>query len=235
MQPDISKRSSQKELIDQQEVSKAEMIKNLKELDYFNLLTCNILLTLRLLSKTLSDRNKEYHLVDLGCGGGEFLIQADKWAIKKNLKLSLIGVDNNQTTVSYLNNRVLGNDRISAVVDDYKSFLLTSVKKTDIIHCSLFLHHLNENEIIDLIKIARKRNAILIINDIRRSMTAYYAAKIFTTLFNGTSLAKNDGPVSVLRGFRKEEINEMVTTAGSNLLSIRSIPFFRYLIVIKPD
>jgi 2-polyprenyl-3-methyl-5-hydroxy-6-metoxy-1,4-benzoquinol methylase len=235
MQPDISKRSHQKELIDEQEVEESEMIRNLKELDYFNLLTGNILLTLRLLSEIIKDRNREYHLVDLGCGGGGFLIQADKWAIKKNLKLSLTGVDNNQTTVSYLTERVSGNARISAVLDDYKSFLSSGIEKTDIIHCSLFLHHLDENEIIDLITTARHRKAILIINDLKRSLLAYYAAKALTKLFNGTTLAKNDGPVSVLRGFRKEEIIELVTSAGSKLISITPIPFFRYLIVIKPD
>lgn len=234
MLPDISTRSHQKELIDEQKVSKAEMIRNLKELDYFNLFTGNISLTLRILSKFISDKSRKYHVADLGCGGGEFLIQADKWAVKRNIPLLLTGVDNNLTTISYFKQRISGNERVSAIMDDYESFLINDKRSIDIIHCSLFIHHLNDEEIINLIQIARQRKAILIINDLKRSVSAYYAAKALTKLFNGTSLARNDGPVSVLRGFKKHEIAELVGSAGGKLFSLHSIPFFRYLFVVMP-
>lgn len=235
MLPDISKRSDQKELIDGKGIPDTEMIRNIRELDTFNLLTGNIAITLRLLGRLVKNETKEYHLADLGCGGGEFLLRADKWSKKRDLKLRLSGIDNNATAISYLKSRLNGNESISTFQADYKTFLNSVHQNIDFIHCSLFIHHLSDSEIIDLIQAAKQRNTILIINDLKRSLVAYYAAKLLTRLFNGTKLAKNDGSVSVLRAFKKEEIISLIAKTSSRIMFLWSVPFFRYIVVIAPD
>jgi hypothetical protein len=74
-----------------------------------------------------------------------------------------------------------------------------------------------------------------VINDLQRRWLAYYSAWFFTRLLNGTALSKNDGPVSVLRGFKPGELETLFAKAGITNYSIRKKWLFRYLIVGKTE
>lgn len=230
----LSQRSNSKELIDSNDVPANESIQNLKELDTYNRLTGSIWLTLKQLAKLQLKSGKHYNLVDLGCGGGEFMIQAAKWTIKNELDITIVGVDNNPVAIEYVTKRSSHIKQIRVFNTDYKVYLNTSDQKIDIIHCALFTHHLEDQEIIALFKIAKQLNSVLIINDLKRSILAYYGAIAITRLLNGTSLAKHDGPLSVLRGFKKKEIIILAEKAGVTIKCICTVPFFRYLFVITP-
>lgn len=234
MAPDFSRRSKEKELIDNTTtITEADSIRNLKELDTFNRLTGSIRRTIKLL-KPYIPAGKPLRLVDIGCGGGEFLISLDNWSRKYNRNIKLTGIDNNQLAVDYIRERTKLNVNILIINSGYKEYLIDPGINPHIIHCSLFLHHLEREEIIELITIAHQMNAILIINDLIRTAAAWYGARFITTIFNGTSLARNDGPLSVLKGFRQSEIDEMVTKAGSTVLFWKTIPFFRFIAIIAP-
>ncbi len=234
MSLNFHQRSNKKELIDSTDVPAVETIQNLKELDTYNRLTGSIWFTIRQLEKLKLIQGKHYHLVDLGCGGGEFVVSADKWATKNNIEMTISGVDNNPIAIGYLINRIKHLKQIKAVNSDYKSFLNGEVQRIDIIHCALFTHHLNDDEIIALFRTAKKLKAILLISDLKRSKLAYYSAIAITRLMNGSSLAKHDGPLSVLRGFKKNEIKTLAQKAGVEIKCICNMPFFRYLFVITP-
>jgi hypothetical protein len=62
---------------------------------------------------------------------------------------------------------------------------------------------------------------------------AYYSVWLFTRLLNGTKLAKNDGPISVLRGFNYNEITSLFTQAMITNFSIKKAWAFRFLIIGK--
>lgn len=230
----LTQRSNNKELIDSYDVPANETIRNLKELDTYNRLTGSIWLTLKQLEKLKLESGKHYNLVDLGCGGGEFMLQAAKWANKNELDITITGVDNNPVAIEYLLKRSSHIKQIRVFNIDYKVWLNNSDHKIDIIHCALFTHHLEDQDIIALLRIAKQKGSILIINDLKRSILAYYGAIAITRLLNGTSLAKHDGPLSVLRGFKKKEIITLAEKAGVNIKCICSVPFFRWLIVITP-
>lgn len=234
MKHDFSKRSDEKELIDGETVPEKERLRNFRELDTFNRLTRINRLTLRKILPYLSDTQKEYHLVDLGCGGGQFLFDADDFANLHGIDIRLTGVDNNPVAIEYLEQRISGNSHMQAVNADYREFLQSNDRHIAVIHCSLFCHHLKDEEIVELILMARKLNALLVINDLHRNPWAYYGAKLLTRVFNGTGLAKNDGPVSVLRGFTKREITELAIKANACCFMYYPLPLFRFLMVIKP-
>jgi len=143
MAPDFSKRSKEKELIDDAaSITEAESIRNLKELDMFNRLTGSIRRTIRYL-KPYMPPAKPLRVVDIGCGGGEFLISLDNWSRKNNRNLKLTGIDNNQLAVDYVSKRTKSNVNIITLNRNYKDYLLNPGIIPQIIHCSLFLHHLD--------------------------------------------------------------------------------------------
>jgi len=224
-------RSGQMELMDAPNVPEELLIQNLRELDFLNRTLGGHAITLSGIKKLVTDRNKTYHIVDLGCGSGDSLRFIALWARKQKFKVILTGIDMNADTIHYLNYSSKKFPEIKGVVSDYRSFLMKAVD-VDIIHCSLFCHHLKDKELEELlIAIKRQAKTGFIINDLQRNAPAYYSVKFFTQLFNGSPLAKNDGPISVLRGFKVEELNTLLRKAQIDNYSISRKWAFRYLIV----
>jgi hypothetical protein len=124
---------------------------------------------------------------------------------------------------------------IIGITSDYKDFLDRS-KSIDIVICSLFCHHLNDYELVNLFNYFMQHlKTGFIINDLQRNRFAYYSAWIFPHLLNGSSLAKNDGPISVLRAFKSHEFKYLLNKAGIENFSMQKKWAFRFLIVVKTE
>ncbi|HMD13173.1 MAG TPA: methyltransferase domain-containing protein [Bacteroidota bacterium] len=104
----------------------------------------------------------------------------------------------------------------------------------DIVHTSLFLHHFTESELSEIVKslLAVSRYGI-IINDLRRSLFAYLGITLLTRLFSQSPMVKNDGPLSVTKGFTKKELQQLCSRLSSVSFSIHRRWAFRWLVCIK--
>jgi SAM-dependent methyltransferase len=77
----------------------------------------------------------------------------------------------------------------------------------DIAHASLFLHHCTDDEARTLLEnLSRVARYGIVINDLHRHAFAYGAISLLTALLSRSRLVRHDAPVSVLRGFRREEL-----------------------------
>ncbi len=224
-------RSYQSELLDAPNIPKELLSQNLRELDFINRTLGGHSITLSGIKKLLTDKNKIYHIVDIGCGGGDAMKSISDWAKINNYKVRLTGVDMNANAIDHMNNYCKGYSEITGVVSDYRDFLKKN-SEVDIIHCSLFCHHLKDDELIELFNYFKQHAKIgFIINDLQRHWLAYYSIKFLTQLLNGSTLVKNDGPLSVLRGFRMEELNSLFKKVEIKNVSIEWKWAFRYLII----
>jgi hypothetical protein len=106
-------------------------------------------------------------------------------------------------------------------------------KGFDIVHTSLFLHHFEEEEIKNLLAaFIESAKYGLIINDLRRSVFALAGIKILTSLFSRSEFVKNDGPLSVKKGFIKSELLKILSLLPINRFIIKRKWAFRWLVVI---
>ena len=104
----------------------------------------------------------------------------------------------------------------------------------DIIHSALFLHHFTEEQIKILLKeFLRIARIGIIINDLQRSYLALLGIKILTVLFSKSEMVKNDAPLSVKRGFSKQEILNLLDDVGIKNFVIKKKWAFRWMVVIK--
>ncbi len=233
MQDRFTYRSDEKELLDEPNLFPVLLYKNLRELDILNRTTGGHAITIKGIKQLITDPQKIYRIVDLGCGSGDSLRAIADWARENNYRVQLTGVDWNDKTIAYLKNHCKNYPEISGITADYKDYLKENVL-IDIVHCSLFCHHLTDNELKHLFSYFAKYIKIgFVINDLKRHWIPYYIAWFFTRVFNGSLLAKNDGPVSVLRGFKYEELIHLLEIAGIRNFSVKKEIAYRYLIVGK--
>ncbi len=226
-------RSGEKEMLDETNIKQELLFKNLRELDILNRFTGGHAISLKGIKQLFTDHTKIYHVVDLGCGSGDSLRAIADWARENNFNVQLIGIDMNADVIEYLQNHCRSYPEISGITTDYQEFLDRNTS-VDIVHCSLFCHHLNDEELIRLFSyFSEKVTTGFVINDLQRNWLAYYSAWFFTRLLNGTALAKNDGPVSVLRAFRASELRHLLEKANIRNFTIQKKRLFRFLVVGK--
>mgnify|MGYP001116367673 CR=1 FL=1 len=225
----FKERSHKKELLDGENIPEKDLFQNLKELDRINHLLGGYSITFKALKKVLRE-DKSYTIVDIGSGGGDTLKRIFSWSKKQKLKVNLVGVDLKQTCIDY-SERNNPNSAITFICDDYRS-LQSHLKEIDVIHACLFCHHLTSEQIVELIQFTLKQNATLVINDLQRNWFAYYSIKILTRIFSKSYLVKNDAPLSVLRGFVRSELQEILQNSGATNYTIRYKWAFRYEVIV---
>lgn len=226
-------RSDRTELLDTPGIPQELLFQNLRELDILNRHLGGHHISLQGLKQLVTNKNKTYHIVDLGCGSGDTMKHIARWARTHGYKVKLTGIDINEHAIDYLNGHCSKYPEITGFEGDYRDFL-NEASAIDIVHCSLFCHHLKDQELTDLFRWLRLNSHTgFIINDLQRSPLAYYSVKVLTRLFNGSPLAINDGPISVLRGFKMDELTSLLQNAEIINYTIDRKLGFRYLVVGK--
>ncbi|MGE5395271.1 MAG: methyltransferase domain-containing protein [Candidatus Saccharibacteria bacterium] len=227
-------RAFQPELMDGPGIPASLLHHNLGELDILNRYFGGHFISMEGIRQLMTDRTRTYHIVDLGCGSGDVLKYIARWARSNSFTVKLTGVDINADAIDYLTRNCSAFPEIKGVVSSYKEYL-SLMHKIDIVHCSLFCHHLNEQELLKLFQELKKSSCGFIINDLQRSLIAYWGAWVLPRLLNGTYLSKHDGPVSVQNAFTKEELLHLLHSAGVEDVEVKWRWPFRYLVIAKTD
>jgi SAM-dependent methyltransferase len=228
-------RSGQSELLDSPGIPDQLLHQNLGELDIMNRYIGGHAISLEGIKYLMTDRKKEYHLVDLGCGSGDVLRFIARWARENQYHVKLTGVDLNEDAIRYLIEKSSEYPEITGIAANYEDYLAAS-DNIDIIHCGLFCHHLGDAKLVQLFQYLKTSSCQgIVINDLQRNPLAYYGVWFLTRLLNGSALSKHDGPVSVLRAFKRKEIESLIQSADLLDFSIQWKWAFRYLVVVKTN
>jgi ubiquinone/menaquinone biosynthesis C-methylase UbiE len=100
--------------------------------------------------------------------------------------------------------------------------------------CSLTFHHLTEQECLPALQeMWRVSRNTVIVNDLHRHRAAWVAIRVLSRLFSSSVMVRHDGPVSVLRAFRPEELSELGARAGLPCRVYRSFPYRIVLVANK--
>jgi 2-polyprenyl-3-methyl-5-hydroxy-6-metoxy-1,4-benzoquinol methylase len=233
--PSFTKRSKEKELLDRDDIPFEDIRVNMKELDLINSRLGGHRITLKGFGSFIEGREpkKKLFITEIGCGGGDNLRVIRKHAEAKGIEVDLTGVDINPECIQYAAS-LNENQGIKFIKADYIHY--TPEHKPDIIFSSLFCHHFSEPELVYMIRWMKENAALgFFINDLHRHFLAYYSIALLTKLFSKSYLVKHDAPLSVRRGFKKQEWENLVNRAGADPHSIEWCWAFRWLIIHKHD
>lgn len=189
-------------------------------------------LTLQGVTKLINSNN-EVTIVDVGCGNGDMLRTLADFGLKNNYKFNLIGIDANAFTINYATKLSEGYPNISYRCEDIFSANFSELRY-DIALCTLTLHHFKNNEINNLLQTFKKNVKIgIVINDLHRSVVAYRLFQLVCTFFRLNKMSRADGLISILRGFKKQELIDFSERNQLKNYKINWKWAFRYQWVIK--
>jgi len=230
--PNLSKRSTAIEIMDDLSCSGEVVHQTLRELETINYLLGGNYVTItgieQLLQKSLAG---SVEVTDLGCGSGDMLRLIRRWSNKKSLDLQLTGFDANPFIIAYARSHTPPECNIKfETVDIFSEAFKGST--FDIITGTLFFHHFTDQQLIEFFsKLKHQVKIGMVINDIHRHWFAYYSIKWLTTFFSRSAMVRYDAPLSVLRAFRKKELIEIIEKAGITNYTIRWMWAFRWQII----
>lgn len=178
-------------------------------------------------------KSKEIVIVDVGCGNGDMLRTLADFGLKNNYKLRLIGIDANKFTISHAQKLSEKHTNISYSCQDIFSESFQELKY-DIVLCTLTLHHFKDEEIIQLLGVFYKNSNIgVVINDLQRSAIAYRLFQALCFVFQLNDMSREDGLISILRGFKKEELINFSNKLNFSKYKIQWKWAFRYQWIIS--
>jgi 2-polyprenyl-3-methyl-5-hydroxy-6-metoxy-1,4-benzoquinol methylase len=228
--PNFKIRSREEELLDQPNIPKDDLFQNLRELDTINRLLGGHQATLIGLKKLMTDKNKTYHIVDFACGGGDTLKAVSDWAKSQGFRVKLMGFDLLESAIAFAKKESKGYT-IEWKVSDFNSL---EIPTCDIAICALVCHHFYDEQLESFLqKMKKAARTGVVINDLHRNVIAYNGIALLTQLFSKSHLVKNDAKLSVLKGFRKHEWEQLLSKMQFSKFSIEWVWAFRHLILIR--
>lgn len=178
-------------------------------------------------------KNQEVTIADIGCGNGDMIRKLADFGAVNDLNLKLIGIDANDFTVKYAQKLSILYPNIRYVKLDIFDPKFENLKY-DVALCTLTLHHFKNNEIEKLLHVFYDNSKIgIVVNDLHRSMVSYRLFQVLCMVFNLNKMSKQDGLVSILRGFKKQELMDFSEKLQFKKYSIQWKWAFRYQWIIR--
>lgn len=221
----LMERSKEKELLDlgPEFYSKEEYAQCLKILFKLN----KILGFFRQTVKILKHFPKDLSLIDVGCGGGLFLLNLNK----HYPHMQMLGVDISEEAIKLAQNEMQHWQHTSKTNIKFQlqheTELQLAENSVDIVLMTLVCHHIEDEALILLLQKANKaaRKAV-IINDLHRHRLAYWFYKMLSPLLFRNRLITHDGLLSIKRSFTRREFQRLLQQANIQNYQIKwGFPF----------
>ena len=178
-------------------------------------------------------KEKEVTIVDIGCGGGDMLRKLAEFGKQNGYHFRLIGIDANAYTISHAEQLSKEYTNISYRCEDIFDCNFKELHY-DIVLCTLTLHHFKDEEILRLMQLFYENASIgIVINDLHRSAIAYRLFQGLCFVFRLNAMSRKDGLTSILRGFKRKELEQFSVALQVENHSIKWKWAFRYQWIVR--
>ncbi len=203
----LASRADAHELLDDAELSRADVERNLADLERLNRLPGGVGASSSAIGRLAGDAT-ELSVLDVGTGRGDLPVAFARrgWQVT--------GVDLQSRVLDLARQRVAGATGIELTTADARALPFADAT-FDVSHCSLLLHHLDpEDAVVVLRELARVARRGVVINDLRRSMVTLLATAMSVAVFGRSRVTRHDGLASARRAYTLGETDLLLARAG---------------------
>ena len=159
------------------------------------------------------------HIVDVGSGGGDLLRQIAGWARRRSIAVQLTGIDMNPYAARAAAESTPKDLGIAWLTGDALEY--RPEKPVDIIVSSLMAHHLEDEEVVTLLRwMERTAQAGWFVNDLERSEWSCRMFGWVERIAGWHRFVRHDGQVSFRRAFREQDWLQLLMAAGVPLEAV---------------
>jgi SAM-dependent methyltransferase len=223
------------ELLDGPLHDEAALAGNLRDLRRVNGLLGGVTLSLRAIASfAAADDRRALRVLDVGTGAADIPIAVRRRWPRGIPAPEFVATDSRPEILAAAR-------RVSPALDDEPGIDLVVADGRalpwpdgafDVAHVSMVLHHLDP---VDAVRLLRELGRVaargIVLNDLDRQWVYWLGAWLLTRTATRNGLTRNDGPLSVRRGYTVREAGDLLRVAGLRPMSVRRAFFgHRYAI-----
>jgi 2-polyprenyl-3-methyl-5-hydroxy-6-metoxy-1,4-benzoquinol methylase len=157
---------------------------------------------------------QQLRVLDVATGAGDVPVRLWRMARRAGLHLEIHGVDVSPRAVEVAAERAAAEQ--AAIHFSVLDVLAGSLPGGfDVVTCSLFLHHLAEEQAVLLLQaMAKATKHLVLVDDLRRSAAGLALTHLAAWTLSGSDVVRVDGPRSVRAAFAVHEAAALARAAG---------------------
>lgn len=206
----LAERSTEREILDEDELDPGDLRENLRELAMLNRLPggadASVGAVQRLLNR--SGERTGGRVLDAGTGRADIPLAfaREGWRV--------LAVDNRPEVLEVAHRTVRGQPAVSLLKADARALPLSDAS-VDVAHASLLLHHLSPADAVAVLReLRRVSRRGVVVNDLQRGPAAYLLTWAITMALTRNRYTRHDGPASARRAYTLGELDELLAAAG---------------------
>jgi len=197
-------RATESEQMDLQDSDESLLFNTLDQFHQINLLFSRVRGLLRRTILQDMQPGRSYHLLDLGAGACDIPVWLLQEAAKQGKSLRITAVDADPRVIDYAQTRYGEIEHLTVLQAD--ALDLKAFAPFDYVFANHFLHHLSSEEAQTLLRDAGQiAERGFVFSDLRRSPWSYLGFSLFARMYRN-SFSREDGLLSIRKGFRKEDL-----------------------------
>ena len=169
-------------------------------------------------------------VLDVASGAGDIPIRLALRAGRSGRRLQITACDLSPVAIGFASRRAA---RAGVRMNFFQADVLRSQipGEYDVVLSSLFLHHLQKAEAIDLLgKMQRAAGRMVLVSDLNRSAVNYSIVRAASYVLTRSPVVRHDGPASVLAAFTAHEALRLAEEAGLRGATVTRHPPCRFLL-----
>jgi len=174
----------------------------------------------------------ELSICDIASGAGDVTVGLCRRAKRDGVKLRVTGYDISPCAVETAQSRADA-EGVDARFElrDVLTSPPESLGRFDVVMCSTFLHHLTEEQAVELLRrMAQMARRLVLVSDLERRRLGYNLAQVVVRIVTRSEVVHYDGPQSVAASFTADEARGLAARAGLAKAEVRRTWPFRYLL-----
>ena len=169
-------------------------------------------------------------ILDVGAGSGDVNQTLLQWSKQRGIQLEITLVDMTKEACQEARHLFRHEPRVKVLQANLQDLADGSA---DIVTGSQFIHHFDGQQLVEMVShMQRASNYGVVINDIHRHPVSYAAVWIVTRVISRNRYIRHDGPLSVAKGFKSRDWQELKHNLHSEAMTYTWKPLFRYSVVI---